>query len=142
MYLHNFKVRKRSKLRKLVDNQFNEIQDWILKLSKVNLLQFGISKKAINYKRGRNYSYHNILFDNIQQLASFVSNKNINLPFDIPQIKTKREDNLDLRNRILNMTSDERRKLGINKSTLWYQKKNLGMRGKIKIYNKVYSKLV
>jgi len=42
-----FKLRKRSKLRKLVDNQFNEIKDWILSLSKLNLTQFGISKKVL-----------------------------------------------------------------------------------------------
>lgn len=41
------KLRKRSKLRKLVDNQFNEIQDWIIQLNKMNLIQYGISKKVL-----------------------------------------------------------------------------------------------
>lgn len=40
-------LRKRSKLRKLVDKQFSEVQDWILQLNKVNLLQYGISKKVL-----------------------------------------------------------------------------------------------
>ena len=42
-----------------------------------------------------------------------------------------RNDNLELRDKILNMTSDERKKLGINKSTLWYIKKNLSERKKL-----------
>ncbi len=46
-YFTTYKLRKRSKLRKLVDKQFSEIQDWILQLSKVNLLQYGISKKVL-----------------------------------------------------------------------------------------------
>ena len=40
-------------------------------------------------------------------------------------MKLNRNDNLELRERILSMTPDERKKLGINKSTLWYIKKNL-----------------
>ncbi|MGH9878942.1 MAG: hypothetical protein ACRD5H_15035 [Nitrososphaerales archaeon] len=40
-------TRKKLKLRKLVDRQFSEIEGWILHLSKVNLLQYGISKKVL-----------------------------------------------------------------------------------------------
>lgn len=38
------------------------------------------------------------------------------------------------------MTPDERRKLGINKSTLWYMKKNLKSGSKIKVYKKMLDK--
>jgi hypothetical protein len=43
--------------------------------------------------------------------------------------------------RALEMTSDERRKLGINNSTLWYMKKNLESKDRVKIYDKVVDKV-
>ena len=51
-------------------------------------------------------------------------------------MKLNRNDELELRERILNMTPDERKKLGINKSTLWYIKKNLSEGKTPKIYEK------
>jgi len=39
------------------------------------------------------------------------------------------------------MSPEERKKLGINKSTLWYLKKNVSSKDKIKIYDKVLDKL-
>ena len=36
-----------------------------------------------------------------------------------------RNDELELREKILNVATDESKRLGINKSTLWYIKKNL-----------------
>ena len=61
--------------------------------------------------------------------------------FDIPALAVKRSDAFGIRERILTLTQDERRKLGINKSTLWYQKKlSKGMVSKV--YKKVLTKLV
>ena len=40
-------------------------------------------------------------------------------------MKLNRNDNVELREKVLNMTPDQRKQLGINKSTLWYLKKNL-----------------
>ena len=39
------------------------------------------------------------------------------------------------------MTPEERKRLGINKSTLFYMKKNLQDGKSIKIYDKVFNKL-
>lgn len=39
------------------------------------------------------------------------------------------------------MTPEQRKKLGINKSTLFYMKKNLQDRKNIKIYDKAFKKL-
>jgi hypothetical protein len=39
------------------------------------------------------------------------------------------------------MTSEERKRLRINKSTLWYLKKNVTTKDKIKIYDKVLKKV-
>ena len=93
-----------------------------------------------NYKNNKQYSYQIILQDNLQQLSNFVIEKKKEFEFIIPKINLNRNDNLELREKILNMTSDERKKLGINKSTLWYIKKNLS-EGKIpKLYDKILFK--
>ena len=39
------------------------------------------------------------------------------------------------------MSPEERKKLGINKSTLWYLKKNIQSKDKKKIYDKVLERL-
>jgi len=46
-----------------------------------------------------------------------------------------------LREKILSMTPEERKRLGIAKSTLWYLKKNVLSKDKIKIYDKILEKL-
>ena len=56
-------------------------------------------------------------------------------------MKLNRNDDLELREKILNMTSDERERLKINKSTFWHIKKNL-IEGKTpKIYEKIRLKI-
>jgi len=74
-------------------------------------------------------------------LASFIVDKKKEFDFVIPKIKLNRNDNLELRNKILNMTVEERRRLGINKSTLWYIQKNLSKGKTSKIYEKILLKI-
>jgi len=94
-----------------------------------------------NYKNDKQYSYQIILQDNIQQLANFIMEKKKEFDFVIPKIKLNRNDSVELREKILNMTPDERKELGINKSTMWNIKKNL-LEGNIpKIYEKVLLKI-
>lgn len=56
-------------------------------------------------------------------------------------IKIEREDSLDIREKISKMSPEQRKKLRINKSTLWYMKKNLKSGKSIKIYDKTWSKI-
>jgi len=56
-------------------------------------------------------------------------------------MKIERNDNLKLREKILRMTIEERKRLGINKSTLWYIKKNLSDGKTPKFYQKILLKL-
>lgn len=93
------------------------------------------------YKNSKNYTYQNILQDNIQQLANYISEKKKSLEFFIPKRKIYRNDELDIQKKILSMTPDERRKLGINKSTLWYMKKNITDGKTSKIYSKIIEKI-
>ena len=98
--------------------------------------------KKVSYKRNRNHTYQNILLDNVQMLANFVSDKTKNLGFSIPSIEL--ENNFDfkkIKQDLIQMTSKRRKELGINKSTLWYLKKSLESGRKPKIYKKVLEKL-
>jgi len=93
------------------------------------------------YKNGKNYSYQIILHDNLQQLSNFIVEKEKEFDFGIPKIKLNRNDDMKLREKILKMTPEERERLGINKSTLWYIKKNLKTGKTVSIYDKVISKI-
>lgn len=59
----------------------------------------------------------------------------------MPTFTIKRNDDLDIRQRILSMNPEERKRLGISKSGLWYQKKKIAERKTIKVYNKVLARL-
>ena len=93
------------------------------------------------YKNNKQYSYQIILQDNLQQLANFITDKKQDFDFVVPKMKLNRNDNLELREKILNITSEERKRLGINKSTLWYIKKNLAEGKTPKIYEKILLKI-
>ena len=56
-------------------------------------------------------------------------------------MKLNRNDSLELKEKILNMTTDERKRLGINNSTLWHIKKNLSEGKTPKIYEKILLKI-
>jgi len=94
-----------------------------------------------NYKNGKHYSYQIILQDNLQQLSNFIMEKKKEFDFIIPKMNLNRNNNLELREKILNMTNEERKQLGINKSTLWYMKKNLSEGKSPKIYEKILLKI-
>lgn len=97
--------------------------------------------KKMQYKHGKQYSYQTILFDCVQELANFTIGKRKDLPFTAPELTIQRTDSIDLQRRIRLMTPAKRKKLGINKSTLWYQKKNLMVGKRITVYDKVLAKL-
>ena len=63
------------------------------------------------------------------------------LQFNVPEFKIKREDNTDIRSKVLSLTPQDRRRLGINKSTLWYMQKHIREGKRIKVYGKVIGKI-
>ncbi len=89
---------------------------------------------------GKNYYYQNVLFDNIRNLAHHISDKKKKFDFVIPELIIQREDTTKLREKILQLTPEDRKRLGINKSTLWYIKKNISDGKNSKIYSKILSK--
>ncbi len=62
---------------------------------------------------------------------------------DIPYcFELKREDSTDICNKVLSLTPQDRKRLGINKSILWYMQKHVREGKRIKVYGKVMDKLV
>ncbi len=105
-----------------------------------------IEKLRINFNETtthRNASYKNqvLIFENLRALSNHIQGKAAGLVFTLPEIKLKRNDSTNVKEDILGITPEERKKLGINKSTLWYIQKNIREGKRIKIYNKVMGKL-
>ena len=88
------------------------------------------------FYKGANFTYENILYDNVNTLANFIIGKKDRLEFNIPLIQLNRNDERDQRDRILSIGTEERKRLGINKSTLWYQQKYIKEGKRIKLYKK------
>ena len=63
------------------------------------------------------------------------------LEFSIPDIEIKRNDNSEIRDKIMSIDPEKRKELEINKSTLWYQQKKIKEGKTIKIYNKTKVKI-
>lgn len=91
--------------------------------------------------KGKNYTYENILLDNVHGLANFIIDKSDKLSFNVPSIQLNRNDDKDIRELLMKMTPEQRRNLGINRNTLWYIKKNIREGKKIELYDKVIAKI-
>jgi CRISPR-associated protein Cas1 len=105
----------------------------------IEKIERNLNKKA-SYKH-KNYSYESIMAENIQGLANYIADKADKLKFEIPLFELNRNDCIEVRDALANMTPEERKKLGINKSTLWYIQKNIRDGKKIKLYDKVKLKV-
>jgi len=95
----------------------------------------------VSYKNNKNYSYQNILKDNVQQLANFIVDKKQEFEFNIPKTYLNNDVTSSLTEKIIKITPQQRKQLNINKSTIHYLKNNLKHRKKIKIYSKTFNKL-
>ena len=130
---------------KIKKSDFITTENYHIRL-KDSLASLLIDKIRDNFKikvpyKGKNYYYENILSDNISKLSLYIYEKNKNIIFDIPNLYFKRNDYLSIKEKILKMTPENRKKLGINKSTLFYMKKNIQEGKNIKIYDKIIKKL-
>jgi len=81
------------------------------------------------------------MFENIRELSRYVIGNSKNLEFTIPDIEIKRNDNSQIRDRIMSIDPEKRKKLKINKSTLWYQQKKIKEGKTIKMYRKTRVKI-
>ena len=87
--------------------------------------------------RGKSHTYDNVMLENIRLLAKFLENSDKVLEFEIPEIQPYRNDDIELRNRIMAITPEDRKKLKINKSTLWYRQKKIKENKTLKLYDRV-----
>jgi len=131
--------------KKLKKSDFIITENYHMRLRE-NTSKLLIEKISSNFNckvpyKGKNYYYQNILFDNIRSFSHYIMDKKKTFDFDIPKFEIQRNDTELLRKKILTMTPDQRKRLGINKSTLWYMKKNISDGKTRKIYSKVSSKL-
>jgi CRISPR-associated protein Cas1 len=104
-----------------------------------------LEKMRINFNstaefKGKNYSYANILYENIANFAKSILN-DAPAEFNIHFVELRRYDTESMREKILNITPEEQRRLGLRRNTLWYQKKHIREGRKIKIYRKVRDKI-
>ena len=109
--------------------------------AKALIEKIGLNFNARVFYNGKYYSYQNILYENIRLLANYIMGNSGKLQFNVPEFKIKREDNTDIRNEVLSLTPQDRKKLGINKSTLWYMQKHIKEGKRIKVYSKVMGKI-
>ena len=70
----------------------------------------------------------------MRRLGNYIEKDQKELKFEIPNMEISRNDNVELRNKIMEITPEIRKKLGINKSTLWYRQKKIKEGEMIKIY--------
>jgi CRISPR-associated protein Cas1 len=59
----------------------------------------------------------------------------------MPEIEIKRNDNSQFMDKIMSIDPDKRKKLKINRTTLWYQQKKIKEGKTIKVYNKTKVKI-
>ena len=100
-----------------------------------------IEKIADNFNKryefkNKQHTLENIMFENIRELSRYISGKVKSLEFKIPDITISRNDDINMRNRIMSIDPEKRKELKINKSTLWYQQKKIKEGKTIKMYRK------
>jgi CRISPR-associated protein Cas1 len=91
--------------------------------------------------KNKQHTLENIMFENIRELSGYIMGNSKHLEFAIPDIEIKRNDNSQIRDKIMSIDPEKRKELKINKSTLWYQQKKIKEGKTIKIYNKTKGKI-
>ena len=130
---------------KLKKSDFITTENYHIRL-KPNTAKLLIEKIKNNFNqryefRNKQHTLENIMFENIWELSRYITGNSKSLEFTIPDIEIKRNDNSQIRDKILSIDPEKRKELKINKSTLWYQQKKIKEGKTIKIYNKTKVKI-
>jgi len=125
---------------KLKKSDFITTENYHIRL-KPNTAKLLIEKIKNNFNqryefRNKQHTLENIMFENIRELSKYITGNSKSLEFTIPDIEIKRNDNSQVRDKIISIDPEKRKELKINKSTLWYQQKKIKEGKSIKIYNK------
>jgi len=129
---------------KLKKSDFTTTENYHIRL-KPNTAKLLIEKINDNFNqryefRNKQYALENIMFENIRELSKYLTGNSKNLEFTIPDIEIK-NDNSQVRDKIMSINHEKRKDLKINKSTLWYQQKKIKEGKSIKVYNKLEVRL-
>jgi len=81
------------------------------------------------------------MFENIREFSRYIVGNSKQLEFSIPDTEIKRNDNSQVRERIMSIDPEKRKELKISKSTLWYQQKKIKEGKTLKVYNKTRVKI-
>ena len=109
----------------------------VKKLLKEIELQF---KTPVEYQ-GSNYNWSYIIFLKARELAHYLLNKKNAIDFNSPHVELERKDSSNLRQKILDLSYSQAKKLGIGKGALHYLKKNAKSEKPFKVYRKIDDKL-
>jgi len=125
---------------KLKKSDFITTENYHIRL-KPNTAKLLIEKIKNNFNqryefKNKQHTLENIMFENIRKLSKYIMGNVKQLEFRIPNITIKRNDNSQIRDKIMSIDPEKRKELKINKSTLWYQKKKIKEGEKIKFHSR------
>jgi hypothetical protein len=95
---------------------------------------------GVTYK-GRALEWDTVIEQKTVELGRYLVGRTGNLEFSEPSRSLEETDEPKLRRRILNLSRSEAQKPGIQKSTLYYLRKNAGANISFRVYHKVRMKL-
>ena len=124
--------------KKLKKSNFIVTENYHIRLRESAARQL-LKKITLNFNKrnefgGKMHTYDNILLENVRNLAKLIENNGKIPKFVMPKIEINRKDDNKTREKIMSITPGERKALGINKSTLWYQQKAIKEGKQIKLY--------
>jgi len=91
--------------------------------------------------RGQNYKWDTVILSKAQELARYLTGKSKTLDFNEPCPSLVRTDSQSLRQKILEMSREEAKKMGLGKSTFYHLRKQAKEEKIFKVYGKVFDKL-
>jgi CRISPR-associated protein Cas1 len=95
---------------------------------------------GVKYK-GRELKWATLIEQKTVELGRYLAGRNSRLDFSEPSPELTRTDNQELRRRILSLTQQDARKIGIGKSTLHYLRENSRRPGCFRTYRMTARKL-
>lgn len=91
---------------------------------------------------GMEYSWHYIILLKARELGQYLMEKRKTLKFSEPNVRLNRNDSHELREKIIDLSYSEGKKIGIGKGSLWYMKRNAMSDKPFKVYGKVKERLM
>jgi CRISPR-associated protein Cas1 len=91
--------------------------------------------------KGKTWQWNTVILNKVQELGRFLLGKNGSFDFTQPVPSLRRSDNLEIRDRILQLTQRQAEKVGIGRSTLHYLRKHSRNDKQFKITRRIAKRL-